>query len=255
MKPASEPARPTRQRVVGAAALADALARGAPVRCVVLPRGACPAALAPLVARAEAAGIRIERVGPRKFERLRGSHTDAAILALVGPDPAADLETVMRRGGAVWLLTGPAYPGNVGFAIRTAEVSGADGLYIDNDFDHAKRREARRASMRADRFLPIGWHAAATVIGAARRAGKRIVGVEDVGTSSPWEQNLTGSVLLIVGAEADGIPEEVIGSCDVVVRIPMAGFIASYNLQAAVAALAAERFRQQEQGSPCLRIP
>ena len=51
----------------------------------------------------------------------------------------------------------------------------------------------------------------------------------------------------IVGAEADGIPGVVLNSCDLVVRIPMAGFVASYNLQAAVAAIAAERFRQLEQ--------
>jgi tRNA G18 (ribose-2'-O)-methylase SpoU len=38
----------------------------------------------------------------------------------------------------------------------------------------------------------------------------------------------------------------VLDSCDLVVRIPMAGFVASYNLQAAVAAIAAERFRQLE---------
>jgi 23S rRNA (guanosine2251-2'-O)-methyltransferase len=100
--------------------------------------------------------------------------------------------------------------------------------------------------MRADRFMPVAWHDAETVLAAARRAGKRVIGVEDVGTSSPWGVNLTGSVLLIVGAEADGIPGVVLESCDLVVRIPMAGFIASYNLQAAVATIAAERFRQLE---------
>ena len=36
--------------------------------------------------------------------------------------------------------------------------------------------------------------------------------------------------------------------CDEVVRIPMAGFVASYNLQAAVASIASERFRQQQGG-------
>jgi len=232
--------------VAGRADVAAALDGDAPVQCVVATRGACSEETQDLLDRAEAAGIRIERVGARKFERLRGNHTRAEILALVGPAPDADLDTVMARGGAVWLLTGPVYPGNVGFAIRTAEVSGADGLYIDNAFDHAQRREARRASMRADRFMPVAWHDAETVLAAARRAGKRVIGVEDVGKVSPWGVILTGSVLLIVGAEADGIPGVVLESCDLVVRIPMAGFIASYNLQAAVATIAAERFRQLE---------
>ncbi|HEY5657828.1 MAG TPA: TrmH family RNA methyltransferase [Myxococcota bacterium] len=247
MPGAGRPAAPARQRVAGSAEVAAAFERGAPVRCVVVPRGPCRPEVAALLDRAADAGVRVDHVGARKFERLRGNASRADVLALVGPDPKADLESVMHLGGAVWLLTGPAYPGNVGFAIRTAEVSGADGLYIDNDFDHTKRREARRASMRADRFMPIGWERADTVIAAARRAGKCVIGVEDTGTLPPWGANLAQSVLLIVGAEADGIPGVVLNSCDLVVRIPMAGFVASYNLQAAVAAIAAERFRQLEQ--------
>jgi 23S rRNA (guanosine2251-2'-O)-methyltransferase len=235
-----------RRRVLGASDVESALSQGPPVQCVILPRDGTDPAAIDLAARARADGITVELVGRRKFERLRGNHSDAEILALVGPPVRGRLDDVMSRGGAVWLLTGPAYPGNVGFAIRTAEVSGADGLYVDNDFDHAKRREARRASMRADRFLPIGWESANAVLDAARRAGKRVIGVEDVGSAAPWQVDLTGPLLLVVGAEAEGVPRGVLERCDHVVRIPMAGFIASYNLQAAVAALAAERLRQLE---------
>jgi tRNA G18 (ribose-2'-O)-methylase SpoU len=53
-------------------------------------------------------------------------------------------------------------------------------------------------------------------------------------------------VLLVVGGETHGIPEAVLRACDGAIRIPMAGFIRSYNLQAAVAIVAAERTRQLE---------
>jgi tRNA G18 (ribose-2'-O)-methylase SpoU len=82
------------------------------------------------------------------------------------------------------------------------------------------------------------------VLEAARRAGRRVIAIEDVGRHAPWEIDLTGPVLLIVGAEAEGIPQPLLAAADEIVRLPMAGFIASYNLQAAVAAVAAERFRQ-----------
>jgi len=235
-----------RRRVAGADAVEAAIDAGEPVRCVVLPEATDDLRSAEVVSRAGAAGIEVLRVAPRRFARMRGSGTRAGILAVVGPDPHADLATVMARGGVVWLLAGPVYPGNVGFAIRTAEVSGADGLYVDNDFDHAARREAVRASMRADRFMPIGWAPAGRVIDAARQAGKRVLGVEDVGSAPPWAHDLTGPLLVVVGAEAEGIPAAVLGRCDAVTRLPMAGFVQSYNLQAAVAALAMERFRQLE---------
>jgi tRNA G18 (ribose-2'-O)-methylase SpoU len=237
-----------RTHVAGADAVEAALDAGLPVRCVVVPEADGDPRSAALASRADRAGIEVVRVAPRRFARLRGSRVQASVLALVGPDPHADLATVMARGGAVWLLAGPQYPGNVGFAIRTAEVSGADGLYVDNDFDHAARREAVRASMRADRFMPIGWAPAQRVLEAARAAGKRVVAVEDVGSAPPWAHDLTGPLLLVVGAEADGVPADLLDRCDAVTRLPMAGFVQSYNLQAAVAALAMERFRQLEAG-------
>jgi tRNA G18 (ribose-2'-O)-methylase SpoU len=233
-----------RRHVAGADAVEAALDAGLPVRCVVVPDAAGDPRGAAVASRADAAGIEVLRVAPRRFARLRGSRTHASIVALVGPDPHAELATVMARGGVVWLIAGALYPGNVGFAIRTAEVSGADGLYVDNDFDHAARREAVRASMRADRFMPIDWAPAQRVIDAARTAGKRVLAVEDVGSAPPWAHDLTGPLLIAVGAEAEGVPAAVLDRCDAVTRLPMAGFVQSYNLQAAVAALAMERFRQ-----------
>jgi 23S rRNA (guanosine2251-2'-O)-methyltransferase len=243
----SAPSTRVRRRLAGIDAVDRALASAAAVRCLVLrdtPLGERSLALA---RRAEAKGVPVHRVAPRRFERLRGPDRDAEVLALVGPDPRAGLDAVMAQGGAVWLLTGPAYPGNVGFAIRTAEVSGADGLYVDNDFDHAGRREALRAAMRADRFMPVGWLGADDVLDAARSVGKRVIGVEDVGRQPPWRVELSGSLLLVVGGESDGVPRRVLDRCDFVTRLPMAGFVASYNLQAAVAAIALERLRQIEE--------
>src|SRR5215468_10381054 len=231
-----------RRRLEGRGELARALDAGLPVRCVVVPEGPLPADLAALCERAAAAGAEIVRGAQRRHARLAG---ELEVAALVGPERDADLDTVMARGGAVWLIAGARYAGNVGTAIRTAEVSGADGVYIDNDFDHDQRREARRASMRADRFLPVAWERAGNVIGAARRAGKRIVGVEDSGSAAPWEIDLTPPVLFVAGGEAEGVPRVLLARCDAVARIPMAGFVASYNLQAAVAILSAERLRQR----------
>ena len=212
------------------------------MRWLALPEGDLDPALEALCARAEARGVEVLRVAERRGRRLGAS---AEPVALVGPSTAADLDEVMSRGGAVWLLVGASYAGNVGTAIRTAEGSGADGVYVDNDFDHEQRREARRASMRADRYLPVAWHDAGRVLGAARRAGKRIVAVEESGDEAPWQVDLRGSLLLVVGGEADGVPDALLRRCDAVVRIPMAGFVSSYNLQAAVAAVAAERLRQR----------
>ena len=57
--------------------------------------------------------------------------------------------------------------------------------------------------------------------------------------------DLTGRVLFVVGGEDASLSPERLAACDTVLRLPMVGFVPCYNLQAAVAAVALERLRQQ----------
>ena len=233
-----------RRQLAGAESIGAALAAGEPVRLLLVAADADEPAIAALVEQAREAGVPVHPSTERSLWRLSKQSPPARALALLGPPPDASAAEVLAGAGAVWLLVGVAYPGNTGFAIRTAEVSGADGIFVDNDFDHEGRREATRAAMRADRFMPVFWRSAADVVRAARDAGRRVVAIEDVGNAAPWEVDLTHPSLLIVGGENAGIPADVLAEADDVLRLPMRGFVPSYNLQAAMAAVALERLRQ-----------
>ena len=104
-----------------------------------------------------------------------------------------------------------------------------------------------RVAMGADRFLPVVGCDAVDAATRATAAGLRLVAIEDHGGRAPWQADLTGDVLLVVGGERDGIPDEVLERCDEVIRVPMAGFVPSYSVQAPVAAVAVERLRQLAQ--------
>ena len=54
----------------------------------------------------------------------------ALALGLVGREPVADLETMLDRGGLIWMLAGAQYQTNIGYCIRVAEVSGANGVIV-----------------------------------------------------------------------------------------------------------------------------
>jgi TrmH family RNA methyltransferase len=233
-----------RAQLAGPEEIEAALERAAPVRLLLA--SACPRdpRAAALVERARSAGIPVHPASDASLRRLSKTDPPAEVLALVGPEPDAPPERALAAGGAAWLLVGTAYPGNTGFAIRTAEVSGADAVFVDNGFDHDGRREATRAAMRADRFMPVYWMPAAEALRLARAAGRRVLALEDVGDAAPWEVDLTGPVLFVVGGERHGIPDAVLRAADRVLRVPMRGFIPSYNLQAALSAVALERLRQ-----------
>jgi 23S rRNA (guanosine2251-2'-O)-methyltransferase len=235
-----------RQQIVGSAAIVAALECGKALQRIVLRREADDTHLATLERHARAAGIPVQRVAPRHFQRLQQSRGSCDALALVGSPLEPSVDSVLAGEGATWQLVGVAYPGNAGMALRTAEVSGSAGAFIEADFDRAQRRAALRASMRVDRFMPVFFAAADGILDEAARAGRRLIAVEDVGDRAPWDVDLRGRIHLVVGGEAEGIPEAMLARCDAVVRLPMAGFLPSYNLQAAVAAVAAERLRQLE---------
>jgi RNA methyltransferase, TrmH family len=238
-----------RRQIRGASAIEQALVRGEPVRMVlVLSEGASPDALR-VAELASQAGAEVHPSAPAELWRLSAGEPAAEILALVGPDPRLPLEEALARPGPAWLLCGLQYPGNTGFAIRTAEVSGAAAIVIDNDFGPRERRRALRASMGADRFFPVAWEPAERVIEASRAAGRRVVAVEDVGSRTPWEVDLTGPLLMVVGGEHAGVPEGVLAAADDIIRVPMRGFVPSHNLQAAMAVVLGERMRQDEGSS------
>jgi 23S rRNA (guanosine2251-2'-O)-methyltransferase len=236
----------TRERLIGIDAVRDALDRGVAVQVVLLGADDDSPEARELAALAEAHGARLWRGGPGDLRRMTPGREPARALAMVGPDPSATLDELLARDGAVWLLHDVRFPSNAGFVVRTAEVSGAAGVVLDGRFNHDQRSRLSHVSMGADRLLPVLWQDTATTLTRARHHGHRILALEDAGERAPWQLDLTGPVVFVVGPERDGLPAGVLASCDAVVRLPMNGFVPSYNLQAAVSAVALERLRQDQ---------
>ena len=97
--------------------------------------------------------------------------------------------------------------------------------------------------MRTHRFMPVIF--GCDGLEALESWKGRVVAIEDVGTEEPWDADLTGDVILIVGGENAGISDELLAVADQAIRIPMAGFTPSYNLQAPMAVVAVEALRQR----------
>ena len=235
---------PTVRQLRGVAAITAALDDASVLGLILVERGAEEPELAGLLERAGAQGVPVRTVSAAVIRRMTSVGPSARVLALVGRQPGAPLEAALACKGAFWLLVGTAYPSNAGMVIRTAEGSGADGIAIDADWDHTARRTALCTSMRADWYMPVLWEPAERVLAAARAAGHRVFGIENTGTRAPWDVDLIAPALFIVGGEANGIPPDLLSRCDDVLRLPMAGFIPSYNRQAAVSFVAVERLRQ-----------
>ena len=114
----------------------------------------------------EAKNIPLEEGSTNDLWRMSAAgNVDA--LALIGRFQTDSIDELMSRGGTIWFFDGVTYSTNLGFAIRTAEVSGADGVLLNVPKTHEERRTIRRASMRADRFIPVIYTDTAEIINKA----------------------------------------------------------------------------------------
>ena len=224
-------------QITGAQAVLSAIREGVDVKLVLVDREAdCDE----IRSECKSRGIILEEGSTNDLWRMSLDGQQDA-LALIGREPEGTLDEVIQRPGAIWLFDGVTYSTNLGFAIRTAEVSGATAVLINVEKTHAERRTIRRAGMRADRFIPVVY---ATTEETLTVNNRPIIVAEDVGDKAPWDVDLTGDVLLVVGAENEGVSQVVLDAANEIVRLPMEGFVPSYNLQVAVSSLALERLRQ-----------
>jgi TrmH family RNA methyltransferase len=124
-------------------------------------------------------------------------------------------------------LWGVADPGNVGTVLRSALAFGAACVAIGPGSADPYAPKAVRASMGALFSVPL-----ARVRDVSELPGRKVALVARAGREVG---EVEGEVTLVVGAEREGLPDDVVAACDDVAHIP----IASESLNAAMAATVA----------------
>lgn len=178
-----------------------------------------------LVAAAAAAGVEpVELL-------VAGENVEAEVLASVSelPHPARAV-AIYRRDDlpraprpvtlALWRLVDP---GNVGTLVRTADAFGA-ALALSPGCADPLGTKALRASAGAVFRVPLlGWEAG---------EGPRVALVAHGGRPLP-ELALEPPLTLLLGAERDGLPADVVAAADERATIPLPGAAESLNVAAA----------------------
>jgi TrmH family RNA methyltransferase len=126
-------------------------------------------------------------------------------------------------------------PGNVGALLRAADAFGA-GVALSEGCADPTGPKAVRASMGSIFRVPLSEFDAAS--------GTRIALVPDGGVPLP-ELQVDGDVVLVLGAEREGLPREVLERCDERATIPQPGGGDSLNVAMAGAIALYELARRQ----------
>lgn len=134
------------------------------------------------------------------------------------------------------LLDGVQNPFNVGSILRSAAAFSVDHLWLVGAPSPSDAK-VQKTALGSQRFCTWTFHdTSSDAVGAARKAGYRVVGVELAEGALPLhELDLAGDICLAVGHEDRGLSKELLGDCDAVGYIPQLGRIGSLNVATATA--------------------
>jgi 23S rRNA (guanosine2251-2'-O)-methyltransferase len=238
--------------VYGAHPVREALKSGR-VQALFVAEGESGPALKEILDAARAANVQpIPRFRPA-LDALAHGGVHQGVIAVVGEYNYAQLDEIVglakRQGTAplVLVLDSVQDPQNLGALVRTAHVMGAHGVVIPKDRAVGVTPVVVKTSAGATEHVKI-----ATVVNIARALEELkelevwIAGaVAAGGSKAPWEIDFTVPIAVVLGAEGKGIRPLVLRGCDLLIKIPMLGKVASLNVSAAGAMLLYEVVRQR----------
>lgn len=238
--------------VCGTWPVIEAIKAGRNVEKVLLRRDAGGDGIREIRALALERGIPWQPVPAEKLDRLtRTEHQ--GVIALLSPVAEEDLDEVIsmayERGETplIVALDGVTDVRNLGAIARSAECFGAHGLLVPKQGTARLGSDAVKSSAGALLRKPVCRVSRLTDgLNRARAHGLRIVALTEKGTGTIGAADLSGPLVVVLGAEGDGISDSVLRMADGLASIPMAGRIGSLNVSVAAGIALHEVLRQRQ---------
>ena len=136
---------------------------------------------------------------------------------------------------------------NFGAIARTAECAGIHAIIVPSRGHALINSDAVKTSAGALNTIPVCREDnLKDTITYLKNSGLLIVAATEKAKSDYTDVEMTGPVALIMGSEEDGISPAYLEMCDVKIRIPLYGEIASLNVSVATGVVLYEIIRQRK---------
>ncbi len=198
-----------------------------------------------LVAATMGAGGQVIETSPDLLAGVTGKDNPQAVAAAYEPRSLAlsDLTPGPRTLVAERLRD----PGNLGTLLRACDATGTGGLILLDDSADPTSVEAVRASMGAFFTVPAVAATTTEFLIWKQQHGARLLGAALDPRAEDYRQaDYAAPALLLVGNEAQGLPEALKDACDSLVIMPMRGRADSLNVAMAGTLLLYEALHRQE---------
>ncbi|MEW6313482.1 MAG: 23S rRNA (guanosine(2251)-2'-O)-methyltransferase RlmB [Pseudomonadota bacterium] len=203
-----------------------------------------------LIKLAEAKGVRVVPVDKVRLDGMAAGRHQGVAAKVEAVAMVASLDDVLDALSEVPLLLaldGVQDPHNLGACLRSADAFGAHAVIAPKDRAVALNATAARVACGAAETVP--YLAVTNLARTLREIQERniwVVGLAGEAEADLPAARLDGPLVLVLGAEGEGLRRLTRETCDELVRIPMLGTVDSVNVSVACGICLYEARRQRD---------
>ena len=208
-----------------------------------------------LVQKMKHLGLAVHSIDKRELTRRCGSDQNQGVALqakpkLDGGDKELDsfVKKLNEDTPSLFLILDQVQdPHNFGACLRTADAAGVDAVIVAKDNASPMTHVVQKVASGAAETMPIFRVTnLARTMERLQKQGIWMIGTSDKAKHSIYQENLSGAVAIVMGAEGKGLRTLTEKKCDSLVSIPMAGgIVSSLNVSVATGVCLYEVVRQR----------
>jgi 23S rRNA (guanosine2251-2'-O)-methyltransferase len=220
--------------IAGIHPVREALRAGRTLERVLIVRGTGGARMQEIVDLCREHRVPVRYEMKEALDRLVRDTPHQGVVAYLAVQTYATVDEFLDRDGLLVVLDGVEDPHNLGAIIRTAHAAGAMAVVVGERRAAPLNETVAKASAGAIALLPV-----VRVVNLNRTLEQLkensfwIYGLDERGDRLHTQADFAARSALVVGGEGPGLHEQIRKKCDFLLRIPMAGQIASLNVSVA----------------------
>jgi 23S rRNA (guanosine2251-2'-O)-methyltransferase len=220
--------------ITGVHPVSEALRAKRPLERILIAKGLAGPRVQEIIdlARKGSVPVRFEERGA--LDRLSNVKAHQGVIALGAAKQYTDLDKVAPKSRLLVVLDGVEDPHNLGAIVRTAHAAGAGAVIIPERRAVGLTDVVEKSAAGALAHLPVVRVVnISQTLRSLKDMGYFVYGLDERGTEIYNEVSWADKVVVVMGGEGSGLHDLAKKNCDLLLRIPMAGKIASLNVSVA----------------------
>ena len=239
-------------QVEGRNSVLELLQSGKDINKIFITRGERHGSINKIIAIAKERKVMVVEKDKKQMNQMAQNENYQGVIAIVPPFEYCEIEDILEeaknRNEApfVLILDGIEDPHNLGSIIRTAETAGVHGIIIPKRRAASVNSTVNKVSAGAEEHMKIARVTNITdSINKLKENGLWICGTAIDTDKYYYNQDLTGSIGIVIGNEGEGMSDKVKKNCDFLVKIPMKGKVTSLNASVSAGIIIYEAVEQK----------